>query len=259
MLQITFYKHTTLVASHDIDYTGSHNLSTIEDIMNNKRSIIDESTEQSYNTPRTKYAKVNKMSATTKAILKRFEDEAREKSLNIKFSSKIKSKYQRYDSDSDDTLFDETCMWHGFQSGYIVPCPEVLPNYPGPNDFCSTCRCSPCNRIVFGKYLLQRLVDNGKCYDEWSDYIKDFGIDYFYANEFTSYNKDPNLYKAKYIDLCDSDSDPYEYFDNVPECVRDIFYAFRNFLIKNRNKCPMSWPDEFKTFMKVYDKNGHIH
>ena len=78
--------------------------------MNNKRNITDEYTELCNNTPRTKHAKVNNLSATTKAVLKRFEQESKEKALDIKFSSNIQSKYKKYDSDSDDTLFNESCM-----------------------------------------------------------------------------------------------------------------------------------------------------
>ena len=168
--------------------------------------------------------------------------------------------YEGYDPDEEYDAFKESvdfCIWQGYRMCYYIPVSETIPINSSPIESCETCGGKPCHRILFGRYLLQRMVNTKKCYDEWEEFAKEFGKDYFYANELTSYNKNPSGYDPQYIDTDKNDSEdvdePHE-FAAVPECVCDVFYAFRNFLITRRSTD--NWGEELKVFLKTYDKNS---
>ena len=159
------------------------------------------------------------------------------------------------DTESDTSVFG----WHGYSKRYIIPVADKLPDWCGPYDTCFQCKGTPCHKVMFGRYLLKRLVDTDKCYDEWEDFERDFGINYFHASELTKYNSadDAKLYKPNYIDIFEDNSEGGDFFSQVPECVCHIYYAFRNHLIHNKDT--NDWSKELEKFIEYYDSKKTMY
>ena len=147
---------------------------------------------------------------------------------------------------SDTESEDDPFVWYGYNKRYCVNVADKLES--DKRKYCKICACTPCHKIVFGRYLLTRLAN--RSYDEWELFEKDYGIDYFHASEFHKFECDflHEPYKPKYID---TESDNNDFFSDIPECVQNLYYAFRNFLILKRKT--NDWVKELKTFMKHYD------
>ena len=153
------------------------------------------------------------------------------------------------DSDEDYEFYDSENEY--FKNCNRIEVPSTLPK-------CTLCKhCNKdglaCSRIRLGKYTLKRMIAIEKCL-EWEELHFKYSTIYYEGSELASYYDNPTEYEAKYIDVQKVKESGYWVAGWVPQCMEELFYAFKYFDLDNRCNKKYEWGEEgLKLFLNNYD------
>ena len=162
---------------------------------------------------------------------------------------KIK-KYKSDDSDENYEIYDSE--YEDFKNHCKrVDVPDTLPE-------CTLCKhCGKegvaCSRMRLGKYTLKRTVAIKKCFG-WEELYFEYASIYYEASELTSYYDNRSKYKPKYIDIQKEKESGDCEAGWLPQCMEELFYAFKYFDMDNSHKKKYKWGKKgLKLFLNKYD------
>ena len=134
--------------------------------------------------------------------------------------------------------------------------PTILPS----GNLCKHCgeEGDACSRIRFGKYVITRCIAIEESL-EWERMYVEYSSIYYEAVEFAKYIDNPEEYKAKFIDIEEYKDCGEIDAEWVPECMSDLFYAFKYFHFDNCHKKNYKWGKKgLKLFFNKYDTNNRM-